>query len=217
MAARFIAFTELKKMGTNALIPLSKLMDDANPRIKARATWLAGKIFPDPNKFLAAAIKDENPNLRIVALRLARQDDRVNTLEVVSKLVNDSSPQVRRECAVALNGQKSNKAVELWVALANQHDGKDRWYLEALGIAARGNWDACLESFMKANKKPMTDAAVKDIVWRSRARRTPSLLADILLSGKVSEAESPRFMRAFDFFKNVPEAEKALERLLELE
>lgn len=217
MAARFIAFTELKKKGTGALIPLSKLMDDANPRIKARAIWLAGKIFPDPNKFLAAAIKDENPNLRIVALRLARQDDRVNTLEVVSKLVNDSSPQVRRECAVALNGQKSNKAVQLWVALANQHDGKDRWYLEALGIAARGNWDACLESFMKANKKPMTDAAVKDIVWRSRAKRTPSLLADILLSGKVSEAESPRFMRAFDFFKNVPEAEKALERLLELE
>lgn len=217
LATRYVAFTELKKMGEAALVPLSKLMDDANPRIKARAIWLAGKIYPDPNKFLAAAIKDTDPNLRIVALRLARQDDRVNTLGIVSKLVNDASPQVRRECAVALNGQKSNKAVELWVALANQHDGKDRWYLEALGIAARGNWDACLDGFLKASKKPMTDAAVKDIVWRSRARKTPNLLADILLSGKIPDEESPRFMRAFDFFKNVPEAEKALERLLELE
>ncbi|MEE2640494.1 MAG: PVC-type heme-binding CxxCH protein [Planctomycetota bacterium] len=217
MAARHVAFTELKKMGDQATSALQAMARDTNPRFQARAIWLMGKMAKDANSVVQTAIGSKDSNLRIVGLRLARQLDNVDTLSIVGKLVRDPSPQVRRECAVALSEQEGQKAVGLWAALANQHDGKDRWYLEALGIGARGKWNACLKEFMSQSKKPITDPVVKDIVWRSRGSATPDKLADILLSGQVKEQEAPRFMRAFDFFKNSPEAEKALERLLELE
>ena len=217
MAARYIAFTELSKMGDKANPALKSLAKDSNPRFQARAIWLMGKMANDANPVVRDAIGSSNSDIRIVGLRLARQLKSVDTLSVVAELANDKSAQVRRECAVALNEHKSQKAIGLWGKLAAQHDGKDRWYLEALGIGARGKWNECLKEFLANNKKPLTDPAVKEIVWRSRGSATPEKLADIILSGNIEESEMPRFMRAFDFFKNSSEADKALERLLELE
>lgn len=217
MAARYVAFTELKNRGQESLPALKAMASESNPRFQARAIWLIGKILPDANDMISLVISSKNSDLRIVGLRLARQLENVDTLGVIAKLVEDESPQVRRECAVALNAHASPKAIGLWAKLATQHDGKDRWYLEALGIGARGKWDACLKEYFAQVKKPLTDPAVRDIVWRSRGSSTPDKLADILLSDKVDESEVPRLMRAFDFFKNSPAAEKALERLLELE
>lgn len=218
MAARYVAFTELKRMGSAALDELEKLLGDENPRYRARAAWLIGKIVKEPAPFVAKLIGDANSDIRIVGLRLARQLKTVDALSVVEELVDDPSPQVRRECAVALHGNDSEKAVAMWTRLANHHDGKDRWYLEALGIGARGKWDACLGSYLKGKKDiELLTPSVKDVIWRSRGTSSPGLIADVLLSGKIKETEVPRFMRAFDFFKNSKEAEKALERLLELE
>jgi len=44
-------------------------------------------------------------------------------------------PQVRREAILALRGTIQKKPLSV-ADLALQHDGKDRWYLEALGIGA---------------------------------------------------------------------------------
>ena len=78
-----------------------------------------------------------------------------NVEEVVKKLVDDHSPQVRRECAIALRHLKSDHKAELWSQLAGQLPSHDRWYLEALGIAANGDWDNCLTTFAatKTNKR----------------------------------------------------------------
>lgn len=217
MATRYVAFTKLKKMGQKALGPLRKLAVDPNPRLQARAIWLMGKISSDAGSIVNDAVSSKNEDIRIVGLRLARQLKNVDTLDVVAKLVNDPSRQVLRECAIALSEHGSSKAIQLWARLATHHDGKDRWYLEALGIGARGKWNACLDEYLAMVKKPLTDVAVRDIVWRSRGSKTPDKLADIILSGKIDEQETQRFMRAFDFFKNTPEANKALQRLLELE
>ena len=43
----------------------------------------------------------------------------------------------------------SAPAPALWAELAAQYDGKDRWYLEALGIGAQGNEDACFKAWKK--------------------------------------------------------------------
>ncbi|MEC9094849.1 MAG: PVC-type heme-binding CxxCH protein, partial [Planctomycetota bacterium] len=217
LAARYVAFTELKTMGPKAMPALKKLANHANPRFQARAIWLMGKMQADANNLIEQVIAHTNSDLRIVGLRLARQLKNVNTLDVIAKLVADPAPSVRRECAVALSEHSSEKAVKLWGKLAAQHDGKDRWYLEALGIGARGKWNQCVAAYMASSNKPLTDPTTVDIVWRSRGSQTPDKLADILLSGKVKAEETPRLMRAFDFFNNSPEAKAALERLLELE
>jgi len=69
---------------------------------------------------------------------------------LLANLVQDQSPQVRRQIAVCLHGSKD--PAPLWVALAQQHDGKDRWYLEALGIGAAGHEDACFRRVARSGR-----------------------------------------------------------------
>jgi putative membrane-bound dehydrogenase-like protein len=216
-AVRYLAFTALQKMGAKALPAIEKQQaTTTDPRQQARLIWAAGKNpASDVQAVIAKAIKSDDPNLRIVGLRLARQVSDGVPLKTIQALVNDADPAVRRECAIALRSGNSPEAAELWAQLALQHDGKDRWYLEALGIGAALNWDAYLDAYLaKAGDKLLTPAG-KDIIWRSRAKKTPELLVKAIKASKPEE--QPRYMRAFDFQAKGPEKDKALEQLLILE
>jgi putative heme-binding domain-containing protein len=95
--------------------------------------------------------------------------------------------------------------------LASAYDGRDRWALEALGIGADGDWDACLEAW-SAGPAKVKDKAARDIVWRSRGSRTPEDLALLLLSPRTPENEIPRYLRDFDF-QSGPAKQAVLMRL----
>src|SRR5436305_14156312 len=63
-------------------------------------------------------------------------------------------------------------------ALAMQYDGKDRWYLEAIGIGARGREDA-LYAKLKAQSAGK-GATLGQIVWETRPKAAmPDLIATI--------------------------------------
>jgi hypothetical protein len=93
----------------------------------------------------------------------------------------------------------TSEAAGLWAGLALQHDGRDRWYLEALGIGEKGNKTACFNAWLKKVGDDWKAPAGRDIVWRSRAPEAAGLLAKLVLDPKVPESEHPRLMRAFDF------------------
>ena len=60
------------------------------------------------------------------------------------RLSQDPSPAVRREVALSLRGVPFEESRDVLVKLAAGYDGTDRWYLEALGIAAAGHEDAAV-------------------------------------------------------------------------
>jgi putative membrane-bound dehydrogenase-like protein len=213
-SVRYIAWQKLQAAGEEAVAPLKVMAQDANPRMRARALWLLGKISGQTPAAIELAIQDPDSDVRTVALRLARQTD-TDVIAICEALVKDPSPQVRREVAIALRNNKSEQVPELWAELAAQHDGKDRWYLEALGIGAEGQWDACFGAWIKLAGERWNTPAGRDIIWRSRATATPGYLAKILLSEDLPAEEQPRYFRAFDFLSG-PEKEKALESLLGL-
>jgi len=119
---------------------------------------------------------------------------------------------VRRECAIALRELDAKSAASVWADLAMQHDGSDRWYLEALGIGAEGKWNECFDAWVKAGGK-WSSPSGRDIVWRSRSKYTPGLLAKIVKDPSTKEDEKPRYMRAFDFHSG-PEKDAALQSIL---
>ena len=86
--------------------------------------------------------------------------------------------------------------------------------VEALGIGADKNWDACLEAWIAKSGSQANSPAGKDIIWRSRAKKTPELIAKILKDEKTAEAEQPRYYRALDFFSKA-EKEAVLKSLTE--
>ena len=114
------------------------------------------------------------------------------------------SPEVSREWLIGLREHKSSRKAELWAKLAMQHDGKDRWYLEALGIGAGNDWDECLLALThlphnaEFEKFAERRNAGADIIWRSRATFTAGSLAEHLAVA-VSIDDAPRYFRAFDF------------------
>ena len=212
LESRYLGWNALHEMGVektqDALI---KLISDKDKIKRARAAWCLGKM-PGAGKMVIDKIsKDLDSDLRIVAIRLARQlnSDVVN---LISMLSNDKSPQVRRECAIALRELDVKEVPKLWAKLALQHDGKDRWYLEALGIAAEGKWDECFKAWIGSGGQWNTKAG-KDIVWRSRSKMAPELLVKIVKDPGTNEEEKPKYMRAFDFHSG-PEKELALQSLL---
>jgi putative membrane-bound dehydrogenase-like protein len=159
-SARYLAWQALKKLdGEKAL---TKLFEDtkALSHHRARALWALqstpGLQPANPSKgqnanesasspadelklqsTLAAALTDNDPNLRITALRAARQlwqqKQPEKLREVIAKVVNDKSPAVRREAAIALRFDGSEEASRQVYYL---NCDTDRWAIEAHGIAS---------------------------------------------------------------------------------
>ncbi|MFM2096076.1 MAG: hypothetical protein RIS70_3200, partial [Planctomycetota bacterium] len=197
-STRYLAWTALQGMGADAeksLVALWKQSD--NPRMRARALWVLGKMPGKGPAYVQEAIRDQDADLRCVGVRLARQLN-VDLVPVVASLVSDPSAAVLRECAIALRFSNSADAPKHWAALAKRFDGNDRWYLESLGIGAERNWDACLRSWIDLVGDWNTPVG-REIVWRSRASFTPKLLAEIVQTQGISAGELPKYMRAFDF------------------
>ena len=131
----------------------------------------------------------------------------------VRKMVNDKDSGVRRECAIALRHNNSPQAPGLWAQLAKQHNGQDRWYLEALGLALDKQQDKFFEAWLDAVGSNWDTPGGRDIIWRSRSSKTSNLLVEILLNKKTKEAEKSRYIRALDF-QSGPEKEAALIKLI---
>jgi putative membrane-bound dehydrogenase-like protein len=205
MAARYLGWQALHAMGDKAEAALTALWKDSNPRYRARALWLLGKQG-DKAKQLAvvrAGLTDSDADIRCTAVRLARQLAGTLNVQDLDGALNlkDPSPAVRREILVGLRELKIEQVPQLpqaWAELALQYDGKDRWYLEALGIAAEGRWDAFLDAWKEAGGNA-GDKAGRDILWRSRGNQTGPALAKIIANPATTVAELPRYFRAFDF------------------
>ena len=197
LSVRYMAWEAIQKFAATAVSPLKKLAGNANPRLRARALWALGKLPGHGDEAQRMAVADREADVRMMGIRLARQLG-VPVEKYAASVVRDASPQVRRELAVALRFDKSPAMPKLWTELAKQHDGTDRWYLEALGIGAELRWSECFAEYMKSAKDALP-AAKLDIVWRSRAPEAAAEIARLLTDYNLPAAEVPRLLRSLDF------------------
>jgi len=151
----YLTHSRLASQGRAALPFLRTLWNGSDPVLRARSLWLAAALGPDSADMVQDALRDRDARLRVMGLRVVkmRGDD---ILAASRELLHDPSPHVRREILVQLHDsrrmappylvgdqtQLPPSVVASWVELAKQYDGKDRWYLESLGLAARGREDA---------------------------------------------------------------------------
>ncbi|MEZ6132113.1 MAG: NPCBM/NEW2 domain-containing protein [Planctomycetaceae bacterium] len=208
VATRYLAFQALKTAGSKAEAVLESMFkSDPDPRFRARAFWLLGQIDGRTQQTVDAAVADKNSDIRIAAIRLARRME-LDVADVVGKLVHDKSPQVRRECALALRLMKSDRKPQLWADLALQLPSHDRWYLEALGIAADGDWDRCLAAFNQqlAHAKLSSNEIPAAIAWRSRGTGSAKSIVQQIKALAESAPEKDHsnqhllaYFRALDF------------------
>lgn len=144
------------------------------------------------------------------------------TLRVVGKAASTTSIALDKagttkdkpETVELVNVAPADTAPMAWAALAQKHNGNDRWYLEALGIGAIGREAECFNAWLTTvGKDGWNTPAGRDIVWRMRTSTSAELLAKILTNPKTEEAKLPRYLRAFDF---LPESDAKGEALLQI-
>lgn len=177
---------------------LARLYRDGEPRDRARALWLLARLPGSGARHLAAAARDTDPNIRIVALRATRRVG-ADVMPLVEQLVHDPSSAVRREVALSLRHSESPRAAAIWTDLAAQYDGRDRWYLEALGIAADRQWDRFFSSWMARNTDVWNTPGGRDIIWRARSPLALPMLEKLATDAAVPLADRLRYVRALDF------------------
>ena len=208
-ATRYLGWKSLEAKGKSAEPELKQLWTGNSARQRAMAFWLLIRL-ENGMDYINEAIHDPDANFRIMGLRGSRLLNKDVMLNA-GRLMNDSSAQVRREVAIAIRGNNSIEAADIWTKLAMQYDGTDRWYLEALGISAEGNWDLYFSKWRATVGSAWNSPAGRDIVWRSRSRASLPLLAELIKTS--NDSTMLRYYRAFDFHSD-PSKQQVLASLI---
>lgn len=201
-ATRYLAWKALEKFGAKSVPSLDKMWNDDNPRMAARALWVLGNLdIPksDKLKFIHAGLDHANADLRVMSIRLCvHLRNELKTEDIGDHINSDDHPEVLRAILIGLRQWKTDESPYLWASIANNYISGDRWFLEALGIAAEGQWDACLDAYVGQNPNKLLTNEGRDLVWRSRGDKTPELLAKMIRDKRTKAGQSLRYFRAFD-------------------
>ena len=195
LATRYLAWQAIADFDQEAEGALVSLWNKSKSLVRARALWLLARLKV---KYVVDALGDPDASIRATAIRACRRWHPQRLHVIIPAVLTDPAAQVRREAAIALREMQDPQHATYWAQLAAQHDGKDRWYLEALGIAAHANWDDCLQAYFDLVPEWNTSAG-HDIIWRSRAQSTFQHLITLLQNPSISLQDQARFLRATDF------------------
>lgn len=135
---RHLAFTALKKQGETVLEPVKVLLKDNNPYIQARAIWLLPQLGAKGIAETEQLLKSSDEMTRATAFKALRVVAK-DVLPYAVQLQKDGSSLVRREVAIAIRDLPFEKVKPILIELIKQYDGEDRWYLNAVTDAAKGN------------------------------------------------------------------------------
>lgn len=202
LSQRYLAWNACVAHGWQAEPMLETLFRNinVNPKYRARALWVLNRIEGFNSRNLDIGFRSLNHNLRITTLRAVRQRNS-DPIEYIKRLSADPHPQVRREAALAINHNHTFEALDVWLWLAKQYPGNDRWSVEALGIGAIGQWERIFPAYLDMVKqKPEATPGGKDIVWLARTRKAIPYLEKLAADTSVSFKSRLRYFRSFDFF-----------------
>lgn len=210
---RNAGFVLLAEQGSKAIKEVKEILDAENPYHQARAIWLLANMGPAGVTEVEAMLESGNPNLRITAFRALRV--KPDIIPYAKQLVKDPSPAVRREVALAMRDLPLEKIQDILVELASQYDGKDRYYLEAMGLAMSGKEEKIYPILeKKLGGEPLNwSPGFEDIVWRLHPKAAISDLKQRAGSARLSEEQRKKSMVALGFIMN-QEAVNAMQDLL---
>jgi putative heme-binding domain-containing protein len=114
----------------------------------------------------------KDPRVRQCFLRTVKEiaSSIANTTEAETRIIQDPDVGVRREALLWLRDADAHEAESLILSLAEKYDGKDRFYLEAIGIAV-GHHDQKRREIILADFEkhfPEWNEKVANLIWELR-------------------------------------------------
>ena len=200
-------FVRLKAQGDKAVPALTELLKDKNPYLAARAVWLLAQVGDAGQAVVAKLLGSPDARTRLLACRAIRAAGG-DPLKLAEKMVSDASPMVRREIALSLRDVPAEKSVPFLVKIAKQFDGKDRAYLEALGLGSTGK-EALVYTALRKDMNAAPDAWTDSFAWLAWRLHSPQAVADQkarALSAKVSPEQVKLTLTALGFTRSAAAA-----------
>ena len=108
----------------------------SNPVLTARLLWVLAQLGAEGQATVTPFLSHENPQIQITAYRALRLAGAADLLERAKILASSPSAAVRREVALSLRDTPYTACADILAPLFAGYDGLDRYYLEAIGIAA---------------------------------------------------------------------------------
>jgi putative membrane-bound dehydrogenase-like protein len=189
---RSLGYTRLHAQGDAAVAPVSALLDDPNPYIRARAVWLLAELGRNGVAKVESLTQHPDAMIRVAAFRALRRTLNPKILSFAATLARDSSPVVRREVALAMRDVPLADARPILVTLAAGYDGQDRSYLAAWGIGCSGKEDGIYDALAaKQEEKDAVkwSAAYANLVWRLTPTKAVASFAARANATTLSEAD----------------------------
>jgi putative membrane-bound dehydrogenase-like protein len=138
---RYLGFTALRDNKEKSLAAVVALLDNPNKYIASRAIWLLPHLGAKGLAKCESLLKSTNPDERVVAYRALRRTG-ANMLAYAKSLAGDASAAVRRDVALSLRNYSADETLPIFVTLAKAYDGKDKNYLESIGLGAENKEEA---------------------------------------------------------------------------
>lgn len=201
---RYAAAIKLPAAGEEAVKRLLQRVSSNNPRQRARAIWVLARCGNAGAEAVERIAAEGDASDRLVAFRALRSIDR-NVLRHAARLAADESPAVRREVAVALRDVPFEQCRDLLVKLADGYDGRDRFYLEAFGIACDGKESAVYPILLErlGSGDPLKwSEAMANLAWRLHPVASLDALAARGGSAELSPDARRRAVNALAFIRH---------------
>ena len=186
-------FTRLKAAGAKAVPAVAALLKDGDSFIAARAAWLLAQMGDEGIASVKPWLESKDATQRLVAYRALRRADH-DVPAMADRMASDSDAAVRREVALTMRDMPAEKSVPILIKIARQFDGKDRTYLEALGLGSEGK-----EAQVYAALKPTWDDAFAKIAWRLHPAEAVGDFKARALSSKLSDDQRKLMVTALAF------------------
>ncbi len=208
---RAVGFYGLVARGGAAVEPVARLLDDPDPYIHARAIFLLYRLGPEGQRRAGLPHEQADADMRIAAFRAMRRVG-LDTRAVAARLARDPDAGVRREVALSLRDAPADAALPLLEAIAERFDGRDRYYLEALGTGATGKeaalYDRLLPTLGRGAPAAWPDAFAW-IAWRLHPPQAVAALRARALSDDLPVDARRRAADALAFI-DTPDAAAAM-------
>ena len=200
-------FNRLKAAGDKVVDEVSALLSDANPYVASRAVWLLAQLGDKGAALAHKELASSDDIRRLVAFRALRAAGR-DVFALCEAMAKDKSPAVRREVALALRDFKTPAAVATLVTIAQQYDGQDRAYLEAIGLGAIDREAQVHAAIAKVMSSPALEwsPAYAALTWRLHPASAVRDVRTRLLSGKLNDGELKRDLTTLAFTRSAEAA-----------
>ncbi|MDH3583264.1 MAG: DUF1080 domain-containing protein, partial [Phycisphaerae bacterium] len=198
---RWVAQDRLKKMPDAAEALMGFVNENrSNPYYRSRAIFILAQLKSEKGQAQVKSwLASKDPQERIVAFRALRLAGKEPILPIVDQLADDPSPAVRREAVHALRNVPLDQALERIRRLTAGYDGKNRWYLEALGAVCDGRSAEVYERNVRPSQPDAKrwNVRQKNLAWRLRSPKALEDLAQCILTQDTDVKEFKRLAYTF--------------------